>query len=367
MTLKSFLLTIYFRYRKYRVTTETINIYYGVIIIEYLTTAEISAKWNVSSRTVASYCENQKIAGAIKKGKTWLIPVNAEKPIDKRKRNSNSIEDSIVSISNDTFNDVDLANAENKYYVNDINNFLGISREAIRYYEKQGLIKSTRNEENNYRTFDGFDIFRLMSIDFYKKRGFKNYEIENFFRISNPKELVNSFINKRKEYQELILRFKETVAKLEKTEQFINQINNDLNIFSIKPLPYFSVISTFSSFSAFCEYERKIWTAKDFSDEDILSNMVRIVYFDENGYTGSQMCIIEYNTNKSHTKKDCVHIMVSADNNDNELPNRMFRDCTQWANNNNIALQGTIYIFIRLILFGEDIEHSFYDIYIPIK
>lgn len=53
--------------------------------MEYLTTLEMSEKWGISARRIALLCEQERIEGAIKKGKTWLIPEAAEKPADKRK------------------------------------------------------------------------------------------------------------------------------------------------------------------------------------------------------------------------------------------------------------------------------------------
>lgn len=53
--------------------------------MEYLTTLEMSEKWGISARRIALLCEQGRIEGAIKKGKTWLIPKDAEKPEDKRK------------------------------------------------------------------------------------------------------------------------------------------------------------------------------------------------------------------------------------------------------------------------------------------
>ena len=53
--------------------------------MEYLTTLEMSEKWGISARRIALLCEQGRIAGAVKKGKTWLIPEESEKPADKRK------------------------------------------------------------------------------------------------------------------------------------------------------------------------------------------------------------------------------------------------------------------------------------------
>ena len=53
--------------------------------MNYVTTIEMSEIWGISARRIALLCEQERIKGAIKKGKTWLIPHDAEKPADKRK------------------------------------------------------------------------------------------------------------------------------------------------------------------------------------------------------------------------------------------------------------------------------------------
>lgn len=52
--------------------------------MEYLTTAEAAEKWNITRRRVNALCDKGRINGAIKKGKFWLIPNTAEKPVDGR-------------------------------------------------------------------------------------------------------------------------------------------------------------------------------------------------------------------------------------------------------------------------------------------
>lgn len=53
--------------------------------MDYLTTLEMSEKWGISARRIALLCEQGRIVGVVKKGKTWLIPEDVEKPADKRK------------------------------------------------------------------------------------------------------------------------------------------------------------------------------------------------------------------------------------------------------------------------------------------
>lgn len=52
--------------------------------MEYLTSVEMSEKWNITSRRISVLCSQGRIVGVIKKGKTWLIPSDAEKPADAR-------------------------------------------------------------------------------------------------------------------------------------------------------------------------------------------------------------------------------------------------------------------------------------------
>ena len=55
--------------------------------MEYLTTVELSERWNITSRRIGVLCAEGRIEGAIKKGKTWLIPQDSIKPADARKNN----------------------------------------------------------------------------------------------------------------------------------------------------------------------------------------------------------------------------------------------------------------------------------------
>ena len=51
-----------------------------------LTSIEIAKKWELSPRRVSVLCAEGRISGAIKKGKTWLIPAFSEKPTDLRRK-----------------------------------------------------------------------------------------------------------------------------------------------------------------------------------------------------------------------------------------------------------------------------------------
>ena len=61
--------------------------------MEYLTTVELSEEWGISSRRIGVLCAEGRIDGAVKKGKTWLIPEDAERPEDARIKNGKYVKD----------------------------------------------------------------------------------------------------------------------------------------------------------------------------------------------------------------------------------------------------------------------------------
>lgn len=56
------------------------------------TCKEKAAEWGISERTVTYLCNNDRIPGAVKEGKSWKIPDNAERPADKRVKSGNDRE-----------------------------------------------------------------------------------------------------------------------------------------------------------------------------------------------------------------------------------------------------------------------------------
>ena len=53
--------------------------------MEFYTSSEMSRIWGISPRRISLLCSQDRVDGAVKKGKTWLIPAEAKKPEDPRK------------------------------------------------------------------------------------------------------------------------------------------------------------------------------------------------------------------------------------------------------------------------------------------
>jgi len=51
---------------------------------ELMTTNEAATQWGITTRRVQVLCESGKVTGAVRMGRTWIIPKGAPRPIDGR-------------------------------------------------------------------------------------------------------------------------------------------------------------------------------------------------------------------------------------------------------------------------------------------
>ena len=52
--------------------------------MDYISSLQAATKWGISIKRVQVLCRDKRIPGAKRIGRTWIIPVNAEKPFDAR-------------------------------------------------------------------------------------------------------------------------------------------------------------------------------------------------------------------------------------------------------------------------------------------
>jgi excisionase family DNA binding protein len=55
-------------------------------MFDYMTAQEAAEKWNVSLRWVQRLCKENHIEGVLNINRIWLIPKDAKKPADKRRK-----------------------------------------------------------------------------------------------------------------------------------------------------------------------------------------------------------------------------------------------------------------------------------------
>ena len=57
-------------------------------MLEYMTVQEAATKWKISEQRIQILCSENRIEGIVRLSRVWLIPKDAKKPIDRRKKNN---------------------------------------------------------------------------------------------------------------------------------------------------------------------------------------------------------------------------------------------------------------------------------------
>lgn len=54
--------------------------------MEYISVKEASKRWGISERRIKKLCEDNRILGAIRFSRIWMLPKDVQKPADMRKK-----------------------------------------------------------------------------------------------------------------------------------------------------------------------------------------------------------------------------------------------------------------------------------------
>lgn len=63
--------------------------------MEYLSIRQTAEKWGLSKRRIQVLCSENRIPGAMKVDSSWVIPADAEKPVDARIRSGKYVKKDI--------------------------------------------------------------------------------------------------------------------------------------------------------------------------------------------------------------------------------------------------------------------------------
>lgn len=86
-----------------------------------------------------------------------------------------------------------------RYSIGDMSRICNISKKALRYYDKIGLITSQRHDFNNYRYYTSDSLLVVPVIKYYKQMGFTLDEMHGFIEGKSPniyRAIKNSFLAK---------------------------------------------------------------------------------------------------------------------------------------------------------------------------
>lgn len=261
-----------------------------------------------------------------------------------------------------------------KYRTGELLNYLGISRDTLRFYEEKGLLSPNKNTENNYRNYDIFDVYTIMIIDYYKKRGMTIQEIQGLLKDCDISRMQSLLDTKKHELEKLIYQQQCMLKRIEDTKEFSENLEGCLNKFTIKPMPLYKVNGEVSDFIAVEEY-KNVLSEMTSTTDDMLSQIIRYISFDEKSVTRTKMLIVSSTETKTegcdflHYPK-CLYTIAEETQPNTEQINimeSMHKASYEYAKEHGIKLTGEAFAVIRLITYTLNKTRAYMEIFIPFE
>lgn len=164
--------------------------------MKYLSTKEISNKWNIDQSLVLRLLKSGRIEGAIKIGNSWAIPFDAIKPIDKRTKKSKLVKEDIfrfpiyINFDENSYSPL-LNNDEKKLRTAQIHFYKGELDNA------KEILESLIDESKN-RYICIASLYHLLVI----------YKLENSNRFNNTLLKFNAELSEDFPYKKEMMLFK---------------------------------------------------------------------------------------------------------------------------------------------------------------
>ena len=183
--------------------------------MKFMTTREAVEKWNISERRIRQLLQDGRIEGAVKVGNSWNIPIDADKPVDKRiiKPDDNKF---IIDLDDNYFNEVDSLKKELDSKRPIPKETLNSLRESINLewtYNSNGIEGNTLTLRETQVVLEGITVGGKSikeHLEAHKKTDIENKFVDDMLdaiskqtEIDIPEEMVEDEIN------HLIKRFEE--------------------------------------------------------------------------------------------------------------------------------------------------------------
>ncbi|MGE7908089.1 MerR family transcriptional regulator [Lysinibacillus xylanilyticus] len=263
------------------------------------------------------------------------------------------------------------------YTIGQVANFLGVSRDTLKFYEEKELVKPKQNMENGYRKYNHFDIYDITTVNFYREIDIEIKKIQEL-RKSKSIEGIHSILEEKEqevlqeiEYKKLLLKKLQIVKEdCEKIKQFLGQ-------YIVKEMKPLEIKGEIEHFTAYDEYETLKKNADNLKKAVILTSLRRVISFNEEGIIEDKFIIVrkvedpdEEIEGEILSHRKCIYTIMEDgrwSTGGKNIDHNVEASIRKVAIENGYDLSGQVYINLLLTTYEDGLERVFLEIYAPIK
>lgn len=137
-----------------------------------------------------------------------------------------------------------------KYGITELARLFGISSEAIRKYEKKGVLNIGRNDQNQYRQYDIWDISALFHVRKYTQMGFGVTKTADLMNTTDIDLTIEEIRQRQRELTEEIIYRQKVMARLDEYERELSDYQElQRHPYRVEYLPEIAFCKLYDEFS----------------------------------------------------------------------------------------------------------------------
>lgn len=246
------------------------------------------------------------------------------------------------------------------YSIGTIAKITGISRDRLRHYEKLGIIKPQRKEDNRYRCYTDHDIDRILALELYRGAELNLTNIGQICTDSMVEEIEAVIRQHDADIEEQLHHLQQIQVRTRQLLERCEKIKKHLNQICVMEMEPFEIVGEISDYRSYQEY-RKLTSAGD-DKVPILQKMQRRILFDEQGIYENKMVITKESSRLRRTKQKCVYTIVQDGEMSENTMEQTFQNCIQYCREQNLAPTGEVYIGMLLLHGAQGKVQSYLEV-----
>lgn len=261
-----------------------------------------------------------------------------------------------------------------RYTIHEVARLLGISADAIRLYEKEGLVAPQRDPRNGYRYYEFEQIQRIMGVSLYRQMDIGIPEIRNLIHNQTLDTVGDQFVHLIDENENKIRNLQTKVQKMRFMKQHLERMREGLDICSVRQLPDCYVLYHQDSPQLRYEEMCKIITSPVFS----FGNLCYVLEEGENElYLSRRLEFIvrdkmfeltpwQHNSASIPVRKSCSCIYTVRKATADERECWDLQRLRQYAAEQGLECSSSGYAFYGFSLANNESIDDYFEIYLPI-
>ena len=263
---------------------------------------------------------------------------------------------------------------KNYYTIQEIGHVLGLSTDAIRFYEKKGLVHPHINPSNRYRMFSFINVLELLDIIYYRHLDLPVQTIKDLSETKNPKDILHYITEKEEETKRRIYYDTQLLKKIDHIKKMYDAIESHENVCSIQNFPQSIVVFEGNHREDFFVHEIQNMTKDQFV---LCSFFLSYAYIDKHWQEVRTFVSLETSVLKdlqlevpntiSQTieAKRCIHLATRMK--EGRVQPSDFEQIEAYAKKHGYKLKEICFIREIPVTFYTDIDHYYAEIFIPIE